>query len=296
MNQIKHTLDEKLPTYPIPSTNIIGLILGDIRNPYYAEIAYQLQNLCFKKNYILMQFSSSYIEEKEFQFIEFCEHAKFAGLILLSALDSDTLYQKIKKLPFPVILLNRFIPNFNGYTIMQDNFQCGYLAANHLLELGFTKIAFIAGPANSTASMKRLDGFRQALSNCFIPFDPDEIYYGNLALEDGLRIGTEYVKDLPNRPKAVIIGNDMMAIGFMEACQNAHVKIPEQLSIVSFDDIRIASLKNIALTTVRQPIFDMCNATAEALFNSIEHPDLKPYRIILSPELIVRSTTGPCRL
>lgn len=276
---------------PDTTNKIIGLILGDVQNPYFAEIIYRLQNLLFQRNYMLMQFSSSYIEEKELQFIEFCEHAHFAGLILLSALDSNTLRERIKALPFPVVLLNRFISNLNCSTVVQDNFQCGYLAANHLLGLGHPRIAFIAGPKNSTSSMKRLEGFRQALTNCFLPVEEEEIYYGNLTLEDGLRIGEEYVKERKRHPKAVIIGNDMMSIGFMDACHRAGVQIPKDLSIVSFDDIRLSSLSCIDLTTIQQPVPDMCEATVEAIFRALEKPDARAVRIILSPKLVVRSTT-----
>ena len=277
---------------PPASGNVIGLILGDVQNPYYAEIIYRLQNLLFQRNYILMQFSSSYIEEKELQFIEFCEHSRFAGLILLSALDSGVLRDRIRALPFPVVLLNRFIANLNCNTVMQDNFQCGYIAANHLLGLGHPRIAFIAGPRNSTSSMKRLEGFRQALNNCFVSICEDEIYFGNLTLEDGFRLGMEYIRDLRRHPKAVIIGNDMMAIGFMDACRRAGVRVPEDLSIISFDNIRLASLACIDLTTVQQPIPDMCEATVEALFRALESPKERAERIILSPKLVVRSTTG----
>lgn len=273
------------------SSKVIGLILGDVQNPYYAEIIYRLQNILFQRNYMLMQFSSSYIEEKELQFIEFCEQSHFAGLVLLSALDSDILRERIRALPFPVVLLNRFIPNLNCSTVMQDNFQCGYLAANHLLGLGHPRIAFVAGPKNSTSSMKRLDGFRQALANCFVPLEEDEIYYGNLTLEDGQRIGSEYIKELDKHPKAVIVGNDMMSIGFIDACHQNGVRIPEDLSLISFDNIRLSGLSCIDLTTVQQPIPDMCEATAEAIFQALENPDAGAERIILSPTLVIRSTT-----
>lgn len=274
-----------------PASRVIGLILGDVRNLYYSEIIFHLQNIFFQHNYMLMQFTSLYNEDRELEFLEFCEQANFAGLILLSALDSKVLQEKIEALPFPVIVLNRFIKNFDGYTIVQDNFKCGYLAATHLLELGHPRIAFLAGPQNSTSSMRRLEGFRQAMQNCYIPIEESEIYYGDLTIDNGIRIGSHYLKDLPQHPKAIIIGNDLMSIGFLEACDRAHVTVPDQLSIVSFDDISFSALQRFSLTTVRQPIEDMCEAAATALLNAIFHPDCAPYRTILAPKLVVRSTT-----
>ena len=271
--------------------NVIGLILGDIRNPYYAEIAYTMQGLLNEKEYLLMQFNSSYDETKELNFMDSCEKLHFAGLIMISTLGTEKLKERINKLPFPVVLINRFIQDYVGPTVLQDNFQSGYIAASHLIELGFPEIAFIAGQKNSTASMKRLEGFQQALQNYYIPLEEKNVLYGELTLESGRSLGEMYLKDRANRPKAIVIGNDLMAIGFLDACDAAGVRIPADISVVSFDDIEFASLKRINLTTVRQPVKAMCKAAAEMMIHTLaQTPDLID-RVILEPELIVRATT-----
>lgn len=273
--------------------NVIGLILGDMRNPYYSNIVFTLQEILIREGYMLMQFNSTYDESKELQFIDFTAHAAFSGLILISALNSELLREKIESLSCPVVLLDRIIQNYTGHAVIQDNFHGGYLAANHLIELGYPSIAYIAGPTQSTSSMKRLEGFMQALRNYYIPFNEENLWYGDLTLECGTSIGWEYIRELKNRPKAVVIGNDLMAIGFMDACHNAGVLIPDHLSLVSFDDIPFAALKAFEITTIRQPVMEMCKAAADTMLTAIRNPNTSPIRVILEPELVIRSTTAP---
>ena len=114
-----------------------------------------------------------------------------------------------------------------------------------------------------------------------------------MKLDTGSELAKIYISDLKNRPKGIVISNDMMAIGFVEHCRESGVKVPEQISVVSFDNIVFSSLYDISLTTVSQHVREMSEHAARLMLKQLKNPQEKPERVILDPTLIVRRTTCP---
>ena len=157
----------------------------------------------------------------------------------------------------------------------------------------YPEIAFVKGPDVSSASEQRFRGYRQALENYRLPFKEQNVFKGDLKLDTGSELAKIYISDLKNRPKGIVISNDMMAIGFVEHCRESGVKIPEQISVVSFDNIVFSSLYDISLTTVSQHVREMSEHAARLMLKQLKNPQEKPERVILDPTLIVRRTTCP---
>ena len=271
--------------------NIIALILGDIRNPFYADLTFNIQRLLNEAGYMVMVFNSEYDVNRELEFLRLTEKFNFAGLILITAQEKAVEIQ-LEKLEIPKVLVNRILPHYTGSSVLIDNFKAGYMAAMHLIELGHNRIGFIKGPGVSSASSQRYEGYCQALKNYGMVQEPQFIFESNLTMETGKALAEQFFT-MENRPSAMVIVNDMTAIGFMDGAKRVGVSIPGELSVVSFDNIEVSSVSGIELTTVNQHVANMGDMAAKLMLRQLEDEDVKPERVILEPTLVVRKTTAP---
>ena len=274
--------------------NIVALILGDIRNPFYADLAFNIQRILNSHGYMVMVFNSEYDVQREIEFLKLTIQFNFAGLILITA-QTEIVEDMLHSMDVPMVLVNRILPSYTGDSVLTDNFQAGYMAVMHLLELGHKHIGFVRGPGVSSASSQRFEGYRQALRNFSLPFNEGYVYESDRKMETGITLARNFVKDLKVRPSAMVVVNDMTAIGFIDGCRENGLSIPEDLSIVSFDDIEFSAMKGIELTTISQHVDKMSEHAARLMLKQLEEKDAKPERVILEPTLVIRKTTGPCK-
>jgi LacI family transcriptional regulator len=174
------------------------------------------------------------------------------------------------------------------------NWAGGLAATEHLLSFRHRRIAAIAGPEDYLCSRARIDGYRSALERAGLEFDPALVRHGDFYHEGGFRRGVELL-DLPDRPTAIFAGSDQQALGVYEAARQQGLRIPQDLSVVGFDDLPVARWVSPPLTTVRQPLAEMGRAAAQMLGEIIEDRPLRSRRVELSTELIMRESTGPAR-
>jgi DNA-binding LacI/PurR family transcriptional regulator len=183
-------------------------------------------------------------------------------------------------------------PRHDTPSIGATNWSGGLAATRHLLSLGHRRIGVVSGPENVLCSRARLDGYRAAMDEAGVPIDPALIRYGNFHVQEGTTEGRALLQ-LPDRPTAIFAGNDLQALGVYQAAREARLHIPEDLSVVGFDDLPVASWVGPPLTTVRQPLVQMAVAAARLVLRLAngEHPSQT--RVELATELIVRESTAP---
>jgi LacI family transcriptional regulator, xylobiose transport system transcriptional regulator len=174
------------------------------------------------------------------------------------------------------------------------NWSGGVAATRHLLELGHRRIAKIGGPDDYLCARARLDGFRAAMDAAGAPIDPELVRSCRFYYEDGLRHGEELLR-LPDPPTAVFCGNDLQALGVYEAARRAGLRIPEDLSVVGFDDLEFTKWCGPPLTTIRQPLYEMGAAAARLVLALAGGQDPPQTRIELATTLILRESTAPPR-
>jgi LacI family transcriptional regulator/LacI family xylobiose transport system transcriptional regulator len=174
------------------------------------------------------------------------------------------------------------------------NWHGGLAATRHLLELGHRRIGMIGGPAEMLCSRARIDGYRAALETAGVPVDPELIRYGDFLVNSGHLFGKEFL-ELPDPPTAIFAGSDMQAFGVFEAARRAGLRVPDDLSVVGFDDLPLARSAWPPLTTVRQPLEEMAAlATRMALdISRGETPETR--RVELATDLLIRDSTVPPR-
>lgn len=272
--------------------NIVALVLGDIRNPFYADIAFYMQKMLNDYGYMTMTFSSEYNAEKEESFVEMALQFNFAGLVLIS-LQSQRLEELFRQKKIPVVMVNRTFEHFEGDRVMLDNFQAGYIATKHLIDLGHTNIAFLSVNQMSSAVSLRYQGYQQVLKNYCMPYCPiNQIYSGDLRMDSGREAAKKYLEDIDSLPSALVIANDMMALGFLDYCKSVGLMIPDMLSIVGCDNIIFSSFHGISLTTIDHHAKELSENASRLIINAIEKADHQCERIILEPQLVVRSSTA----
>lgn len=271
--------------------NFVGLIVGDVRNPFYSEVAHIAEDILNEQGYMVVLCNSDYNIEKEKNYLNMMEDFGFAGVIMTSAAENSELATMLKNMDCPVVLINRYLRNFNSNVVTIDNHLGGYLAVNHLLSLGHRNIAMLAGPEDSSSSRERLEGWKEAFAEYNLPWPG--VCYSDLHSKFGYDFGLSLLKMPKNkRPTAVCAVNDAMALGVMQAFTENGLSIPEDLSVIGFDDISPIVQSKIGLTTIRQPQEEMGKVAANMLLDRIKGIESSSKRVIFEPELIVRDSTA----
>ena len=176
-------------------------------------------------------------------------------------------------------------------SIGATNWNGGLTATRHLLGLGHRRIAVIGGPAGVLCSRARLDGFRAAMDAAGVPVDPELVSCGRFQVEEGIERGRALLAR-PDRPTAIITGNDLQALGVYQAARDARLHIPDDLSVLGFDDLPVARWVSPPLTTIRQPLIEMAETAAELVL-AIGRGEPTQARLELATELVVRESTAP---
>ncbi len=171
------------------------------------------------------------------------------------------------------------------------NWSGGLAATRHLLALGHRRIGVIGGPESVLCSRARLDGYRAAMDEAGVPVDPGLIRHGNFHVREGISHGRALLS-LPDPPTAIFAGNDLQALGVYQAARGARLHIPEDLSVVGFDDLPVARWVGPPLTTVRQPLVQMAMAGARLALRLARGEQPSQTRVELATELVVRDSTA----
>jgi LacI family transcriptional regulator len=274
-------------------SKLLGLIVPTIANPFFPELCRGAEDEANKRNYSLVICNSDDQSEKEERYLRVLKEQQVDGIIL-SSRDrlSPSSEELLKKGKIPCALLDRGIEG-NKYTaVLLDNETGGYLAGKHLTDLGHRNIACISGPNSIRNSYERVTGFRRALEEMGIDLHDSLQSEGDFTIE----FAYKHAKNLlmKNNITAIFACNDMMAFGVYQAAHELNIRIPDELSVIGFDDIPFVSSLIPKLTTIRQDTYEMGRKAVELLINQIETG--KTESVLFSPSLITRESTAPVKI
>lgn len=269
-------------------TKTIGLIIPDITNPFYPEIAWGVEETASKEGYSIFLCNSNWENEKEREYINLLIGKKVDGIILAPIGEKSL---NLDDIELPIITVG-IKDKYNGKNfVVIDDKRGGYLATQHLIKFGHKKIMFIGGKENVESNKERFEGYKLALSTYGFQFDKTLVKNGNFKRESGYILMKQVLME-GIRPTGVFAGNDLLALGVMQAIIECGFKIPEDISIVGFDDISFAQLPEISLTTIAQPKYEMGKLAFKMLLQKIKNPLTEGSNIILTPEIVVRKTSN----
>ncbi|MBZ0303423.1 MAG: LacI family transcriptional regulator [Anaerolineae bacterium] len=272
-------------------TNTIGLLIPDMDNPHYWHIAKGVEHVAQAEQYDLLLISSSLDVDREMHSIRALSRRRIDGLILIVSYFEEVRAEIQQSHQHrPVVLLNTFIEGFDYVQIQSDVGVHDLMT--HLLGLGHRRIGFVYGVANPQIGRNRLMLYEQALQQAGLRVDDRLIATCGTTVEDGYRT-TQRILEAEPRPTALVVINDLLAMGALRAAADRGLRVPEDLSIASFDDINLARYTLPRLTTVAVDSTALGQTAARLLFQRLRDPNRAPQHQTIASRLIVRASTGP---
>jgi len=272
-------------------TKSIGLVLPDNSNPFFAELARQIENMGYEHGYGFFLCNSASDPKREATYIDMLISKQVDGIIFIASHSDSGHLMELKNRDIPVVLVDREIPLLLGDMVLTNNELGGYQATKYLIELGHQKIACFTGPSDVTPSADRVIGYRKALTEAGIRIRDEYILVGDFMYQSGEKL-LAHLLTLEDVPTAIFVCNDMMAIGVIKQAKISNIRIPEDISIVGFDDIQFVTAVSPALTTVAQPVRELAQTAISLLIDKIQNEsDLSEgTRIVLDPTLKIRNS------
>ncbi|MFJ9153015.1 LacI family DNA-binding transcriptional regulator [Streptomyces sp. NPDC102270] len=283
----------KRPPAPGARVALLDLVFNDLDSPWAVEIIRGVEEVAHAEGVGTVV---SAIHDRSGDAREWMRNLRArasGGVILVTSALDTVLHDELRALGVPLVVVDPAgSPALDAPTIGAANWSGGLAATEHLLSLGHRRIGLIAGPPRLLCSRARLDGYRAALEGAGLTLDEALVVPGDFHPESGFA-GCEKLLDLPDPPTAVFAASDQMALGAIEALRRRGLRVPEDMSVVGFDDLPEVRWSAPPLTTVRQPLADMGKLAARTVLElaRAEHPHSP--RVELGTELVIRSSTAP---
>lgn len=273
----------------LKKTNFLGLVVPDISNPFFGDLVKAAENIAKNRGYSLLLGDSDGDVESEIEYIEAFKGRMCEAIILVAPRTEDKILKELNK-KIPLVLVDRNIDDETITQVVLDNSEGARAAVKHLIDLGHKRIAFIMGPNNVPNSHKRKIGYLDVLKENGIEYDPDLEYQGEFKIETGKEAFKKFIQ-LDNPPTAIFNSNDLIAFGFVIAAREAGYSIPNDFSVVGFDDIFLSSLMDPPLTTVKYPFVEMGIRAINMLLDSFDNTHKEKFNKKLEHNLIIRKST-----
>ncbi|MBU4047478.1 LacI family transcriptional regulator [bacterium] len=270
-------------------THTLGMLIPDITNPFFAEIARGVEDAANKNDFNIILCNTDDRLKKERTYLEILRGKRVDGLILGTAHIKDKSILELEKNNFPYILVSRNIEELDKNCVIVDDEAGGIMATEYLIKLGHRRIAHITGPLKIRSALNRLKGYKLALKKYGIEYRDELVGEGDFRIKGGYQVMKRFLK-LAEPPTAIFAANDLLALGAMQAIQKKNFHIPEDFSVIGFNDIELASFVYPALTTIRQPMLEMGALAVKMLLRIIEEGEFNQRKIVLKPKLIIRES------
>jgi LacI family transcriptional regulator len=295
--ELDYTPTAAARTLVMQRSYVVGVVLStgadhpDLQHPFFQEVLVALRHRLGQGGFDLLLLATE-PEDGARSYLRRCRAHQVDGVVLMGVGENDPDVRKLARSSIPCIAVDLDLVGRRAGYVVSDNHAGAAQAVRHLHSLGHSRIATITGMMTTKAGVDRLVGFRNELERLNLPYRDDYIQEGDFYVETGYD-GTRALLALPEPPTAVFAASDLMAVGALRAAAEAGYSVPDDLSIVGFDDIQLARLLQPALTTIRQDKTGLGTAAADAVIRMIEGDGAAPPVVTLPVDLVVRASTGP---
>lgn len=277
----------------LKQSSTVGLLIPNIMNAFYAEVAQAFEAYCHGEGFLVMLCNSEGDAEREAKYVQALRAKQVDGLVVIPYSEPAALLRPILQAKIPVVLLEHDMPGVPCIAI--EEFRGGQIGTEHLLGLGHRRIALLRQTPTSALSSERVNGYQAALSQAGIAYDSSLVVECNATQAEGYRVMGELLA-LPEPPTAIFAHNDVLALGACHAIRQAGLRVPEDVSVVGYDDITSAAYLNPPLTTVHFPKAEMGRRAGELILGLLRGEGASVATRTLPVELIVRESTAPPRV
>ena len=292
MTRLGYVVDQRARSLAGGRSQVIGLLVHDVGTSYIGEIIRGIDAELASAQYDLILYTTHRRKTKESAYVVTLTRGLADGLLLVLPRDPGAYLETLRQHRFPHVLIDHRGVDEEIPAVAATNQQGAYNATKHLIELGHRRIGFITGAMDQICAQDRLKGYRVALADHEVAFDPELVYEGNFFQPLGYT-GASALLELPHPPTAIFASNDVSAFGVMEAVREHSLRIPQDISVVGFDDIPQAAHVHPPLTTVRQPLEEMGRIATHMLLEYIQDPQRPIERVELPTELVLRQSCHP---
>jgi LacI family transcriptional regulator len=276
-------------------SDTIGLIVHELNSQFIASVLSGIEKVATEAAYNVIIGHSSESTEKEMENAQNLFHQRVDGLIVSLAYDTDNLshYDPFIQRGIPIVFFDRVRKNAPGIKVVIDNYRAGYDATVHLIQQGCSRLMHITGHLTQNVYADRLDGFKKALQEYSLPFEPHQLMVTELGEEAGVKVARQ-IMDMETKPDGLFFTNDLCAAVCMTGLKEAGIKIPEDIAIVSFNNDTISRIVEPKLTTINYAGQEMGEVAAKNLINQLRdgNSDQNHYTVVLKSRLMIRKSSG----
>lgn len=273
-------------------TMMVGVVVTTIADPFVAEVFAGIEDEANAHNYSVFLANSNAEPEREIRVVHAFEERRVDGIVVTASRVGALYARMLSQMNIPIVLVNNQHPSEFVHSVMIDNFDASRQAIRHLIGLGHVRIAYIGDRFGHESDTERFSGYRAALDEADIPFQPELVVHGDGKAEGGVQAMAKLLALEEGRPTAVFCYNDMTALGALKSIRENGLRVPDDLSLVGFDDLALTQYFDPPLTTVRQPKYEMGRLAMQTLLKVLAVPESE-HHIKLAGELIVRQSTAP---
>jgi LacI family transcriptional regulator len=289
MTRIGYTVNRQARVLAGGRTQVIGLLVPDLDTSYIGEILKGIDEELAAASYDLMLYTTHQRKTRESVYVNSLLNGMTDGLLMILPMAPEAYVDSIRRRGFPFILIDHEGLDREGPSVGATNREGAKQAMRHLIDLGHRRIGLITGNLEMDCARERLVGCREALVEAGLAPEPELVRTGDFHRSLAFHLTHDLLR-LPEPPTAIFASNDVSAFGVMDAVRTLGLRIPDDVSIVGFDDIPDAKWTQPPLTTVRQPMRDMGRQATRMLLAAIADPSAAQPRIELPTELVVRAT------
>jgi LacI family transcriptional regulator len=272
----------------------IGLVVLDVANPFFTDLARGVEDAASKAGLAVILCSTDDRTVKENQYLDFLEEHRVQGVLITPAAGAGTHLARLRRRGTPVVLVDSWSSSRGQCSVAVDDVLGGDLAISHLLEAGHERIAFTDGPRAGRQVADRYEGALRAPRRAGLPRTALQVMPAEaLNVAAGQRAGAKIAAmPRPARPSALFCVNDLIALGVLQEMTRNHIRVPEEISIVGYDDIEFATAAAVPLTSIRQPRHQLGQTAAQLLLDEAADTETHRHRqVIFEPVLIAREST-----
>lgn len=276
-------------------SSTVGLLLLDAWNPGFIDVAHGVEDATAAQGRTVLISNSARDIARETTYLRLFAEQRVAGVIVIPHDQFSDGLHRIRAGGIPVVVVDRAETGDEGMSVAVDDVSGGELAARHLIEHGHRHLAFVGDETLAVPVHDRLTGVRKAVADAGVDIRLD-VLPAALTAEAGRDVGESLARMPPGRrPTGVTTAIDLLAIGVLQGLLQHGIRVPEDLSLVGYDDIPFALTLSVPLTTVRRPHYDMGIRASEMLAAALSGASPDPRHVVFAPELVIRSSTGPAR-
>ena len=274
-------------------TNMIGMIIPDITNPFFPAVVRGAEDVAFSNGYRLVLCNTDNDHSKELVHLNELRTYLPAGLIVIPSNFSDLTAQAeiYRQAGTGVVCIDRLPKNWSGDSVTADNEEGAYNATRYLLQMGHARLAAITGPLHLTNAQERLGGFKRAVREAKLHLSPEYVQEATFDKSGGYSKALVLLRLIP-RPTAIFAGNDMIALGALLAIREAGLRCPEDVSLMGFDDLDLAETTNPSLSSVSQSGYQLGTTAARILLDRLEGDKSPAKQLVLQTSLRLRHSVA----